>query len=300
MKYTNALKTIVVFLLAAFSAEAKEGIDHFTLLAAMKEQKVRVCAEALGGHSKQCLYLNIANNTSVPMNITIDPAMIFRPVDSSQQDLVVMGEQVIVLAPNESKSMSVNAFCGKSYASSPRRNTKFNFLKQGSRGLIEAAKFINRHKLYNYIGQAAVWSFTNNKSLSNIYSTDPAYNQLSNELVKLISKMTGKPIPEYNTVLRTYREGASGPVYNPEISRLYVDLNWTNKDLINMHVLVFKSDGTLYKEIKDGERISPKGHSLRVEFDPKKDPHDTYTVCLKDNENYVYLKKRVIVSSESE
>jgi hypothetical protein len=284
-------------LLIIFISPLKAGDLHkeYLLSEALKERRVNLCAEGLGGYSKKCLFVTIKNTTSLPIHITVDPAMIFRPVDSNQQDLVTAGSEYVVLAPLESKSISLNAFCGKSYARAPSRNTKFVFLKQGNKAFVEAMRFISKNKLFNSIGQAAVWSFTNNKSLSAIYNPDQS--EISNQLIKLIAKLTNKPIPQYY-IIHKNKDNPNGAVYNPHISRLYVELNWQNPSNSNLHIYVYQQDGSLYKEIIDGEHITNKGHSIKVVFDPEKDPKGLYTVCVKDNFNFVYQSKLVRVDKE--
>lgn len=282
-------------LLSCWHVFASKETSHIMLTQAIKERKVKVCAEGLGGYQKKCLFLSIANNTSAPLSVMIDPAMVFRPVDTFQQDLVITGDELIVLAPREVKGISLNAFCGKSYAHSPRRNMPFQFLKQGDSAMIAVARYIKANNLYDHAGQAAIWSFTNRHTLGNIY--DVSNPKRTAGLASLVSKLTGRPIPEYYT-LRKIRKEDTGAVYVEEISKLFVELNWQYNPHANQHVYIYKSDGTLYKEMKDGERIAPTGHHIRIVFDPEKDPLDTYTVYVKDDNNYVYARKKVLVSLE--
>lgn len=293
VKYFCCISATLI--LVSQSCWASDLRKDYLLSEAIKEHRVNLCAEGLGGHSKKCLFVNIKNTSSLPIQITVDPALIFRPVDSNQQDLVTAGSEYLVLAPLESKSISLNAFCGKSYAHSPSRNTKFIFVKQGSDAFIETMRFISKYKLFNSIGQAAVWSFTNNKSLSAIYS--PEQSDISNQLIRLIARLTNKPVPQYFTIHKN-KENPGGSVYNPEISRLYVELSWQNPTNANLHVFVYRQDGSLYNEIVGGEHISPKGHFMRVEFDPETDPKGLYTVCIKDNYNFVYQSKLVLVEKD--
>ena len=86
----------------------------------------------------------------------------------------------------------------------------------------------------------------------------------------------------------------SEQVFNPEIEKYVVVVEWTKPSNRNMHVFICKENGELFWE-ENNETISSRGHKVTVEFDPKVIPKGTYTVMLTDDDNMVYQKNVVLV-----
>jgi len=272
-----------------------EGIAealNMSLTQALKKKYVQINAVSTGGAQGECLNLSIKNNTSLFINIKIDHALIFRPSDTNYQDLVAAGGNLLALQSKTTKSIQLQTFCGKSYARGPKPNLKYNFYKQGDETMIGVAKLIVEKKLYNSIGQHAIWSLTNNHSLSGIYSARDTGN--SKELVKYIAGRTGRPLPQYYTTHNVNTGTTTGAVFNPTIEKYVVVVEWSKPSSRNMHVLVHKENGELFLEEKN-EQISKRGHKVTVELDPKKVAKGKYTVILRDDDNTVYQKNEVYV-----
>lgn len=300
MKYYQAL--IFVFAsLCYYTADAT--VKDVLLSKAIQKKFVQIEAISLGGYRGECLDLKVKNNTSAPLNVYVDPALIFQPSDTSYQDLVAVGGFYLAILPQKDTCAILQTFCGKSYASSPRRNINYKLLRQGDDVMVSVADFIREHKLYNGMGQSAIWSLTNNHSLSTIYSRQDT--GLSKELIKMIAKKTGREIPQFYTIHKVNYDAGSdnsrnsnftcAPVFNPEVEKYVVVVEWQNSTSNrNLHVFVLKEDGEVFYEHND-ETITSRGHKATVEFDPKKVPKGKYTVILRDDDNVIYQQNEVLV-----
>src|SRR5438874_903604 len=88
------------------------------LKAAMEKGTVELVASSSGDvYNGKALKLKLKNKTKDPMQVTLDPALTFRPADTNYQDLVIVGEQMLVLAPGGETAITLQTFCAKSYAS---------------------------------------------------------------------------------------------------------------------------------------------------------------------------------------
>ncbi len=266
------------------------------LLEAVKSHKASLVQVAsLGGHSGKCLSLSVKNNTGEQMEIKVDPALIFVPEKKEYQHLVTVGEEMIVLNPGETKKQSLQAFCGKASASSPAGLVKYTYWKQGSPEMRLAAHYIMENSLFNYLGQHAIWMFTDGHCLSNVY--DPGTNnQVVKSFVAYLAKITGQQVPEYFTWHRINAGRQQTSVYNVTMEKIYVDLRWTHQSRRQMHAVILDEHRNVYRTLGDGELINASGeHYLQVTFDPKKDPLGIYYVQLNDDENVIWQEKRVIM-----
>ncbi|RYZ34419.1 MAG: hypothetical protein EOP49_34550 [Sphingobacteriales bacterium] len=285
--------TLALSILLA-TAHVSFAIKTFMLKSSMAKKIVSVRSVSNGGHMGKGLTVRLSNNTSQEIRIQVDPALIFVADQPGYQHLVAVGEETIVLKPAEEGCLELQTFCGKASAHSPLANIKYKYWKQGDPGLVQASRYIKAHALFNSIGQHAVWMFTDNHSLGNIYSPYDKGSEGRN-FVAYLSQITGRKIPEYYTY---HHISERGQVFDPSVSKVFVDLNW-NKEYRRTHqVLVFNQRGELYKVIEGGEVIDSKGnHNVKVVFDPKKDPPGKYTVQLKDSENEVLLQKIAVVGA---
>ncbi len=266
-----------------------------SLKRAMGAKLVSVSAVSTGGYCDKSLSLTLTNNTEKEMNIDIDPALIFAPADTQCQYLVLLGNEQIVLAPAEKKSITLQTFCGKSYARSPYKGIKYTYLKQGDSGLIRTLDYVKKKTIDIGLAQRAVWTFTNGYCISTIYKHEnPA---MSEDFVKYVASVRKTKIPEYFTEYKLNNR-ANQPVIMTNQEKVYVNLHWGHEGYKHMYVSIYKENGELYKEISADQVIDKNGYRVAVEFDPRRDPKGVYKVQVHDNFKKIWQEKKVVVGAD--
>lgn len=295
MKYNKLLVVAVVLIICATPAELFATIKNVMLKDALAKKLVSIIGIGNGGARGKCLTLELTNRTKEPMMVTVDPAMIFVPSDTSYQNLVAAGSEMITLQPHGCGELTLETFCGKSYASSPRTGLKYSFWKQGDVSMVKTMDFIRRKGYLDNLGQCAVWTFTNAKSLSTVYSAHSPEEQMRSKiLVEYIARERHLPIPKYfSTYKLDHTPGSSMIVANS--LQHYVEMEWLNgTGYGNMHVRVYTEDGNFYKQINGNDECGPTGHRVTVNFDPKVDLGNFYVV-LKDDYGNIWDRKDITV-----
>ncbi|RYZ32062.1 MAG: hypothetical protein EOP49_38075 [Sphingobacteriales bacterium] len=287
----NHLPKLLTAVLLFFYSASFASQQTVLLSEAMKRRWVDIVATSAGGALGRCLTLSIRNKTANDMEFKMDDGLIFRPDDTTYQNLVVVGEERLAVKAKETGSVRLWTFCGKSYARGPRTGLNYQFWKKGDTELVSVAKYIREHSLYDYTGQHGIWSITNGHRLSSIYNSSNV--EASTEFAKYIASITGRKLPGYNTIHKI-STAYSGVVFNPEVEEYVVDISWTTPKPRNMHVTVYKEGGELYREVKE-ELLKGNEHKVVVKLDPKKDPKGTYLVQLWDDDNNIYRKESVEV-----
>jgi hypothetical protein len=299
MNPSHFIKLFSAFLLLTVSAAfANEPIKELTFLKGLQSKQITLVKTASnGGYMGKCLSVSLKNNTTAPIMVKMDPALIFTPLENKYQHLVSVGEEAIVLNPGETKTEKLQTFCGKAPASSPKDSLNYKFWKQGSPEMVLASRYIREHALYSSIGQHAVWMFTNNHCLRNVYSFGP--DEAKGKLfVEYLAKITHQSVPEYFTFHKINTIDTSGPVYDRQTSTIIVNVEWKGEFSRNIRVAILDENKKVYKEITDGEVISSNGdHKISVIIDPKKTPKGVYYVQLKDHHNRVWIEKYVVVGN---
>ena len=275
MRCINMLKPALVLCYSLLFLAVVADAKTLSLKRAIKSKAILVDAISNGGAMGKCLTLNLLNQLDEPLDITVDPGMIFVPSDTSFQNLVAVGGEVIALKPKERAPLSVQTFCGKSYAHGPVRGLQYNFWKQGDSIMIKVSNYITSHQLYNNIGQHAIWTLTNNHPISTIYS--PAMVDESKEFISYIAKLRNIPEPEYYTHYELdNRPGAVSPIIYSS-GKQYVDVSWKHDEgYRHMYVTIYKENGDVYKQVTGNEVIDEDGHVVNIVFDPTVDLPGTY------------------------
>lgn len=263
---------------------------------AVRHHMIEVHASAKGGYMGNCLSLRMKNKTQQDLNVYIEPGLIFTPNDTNMQNLVAIGDERLLVAAGKETLLGLNAFCGKSYARCPKATTAYRFWKQGDTGLVSALRFIKTKRLYDGLGQRAVWMFTNQHCINRIY--DDSRPTLSQEFVKYLANVTGKEIPEF--YIQNKRPLANTEyVYNSEVDHSYVVISWNFRAPRNTHVSIYDKSGSFIKDAQGTEIIDRYGSNMIVKFRPEEYKNGIYIVRLHDDDNNIYVEKKVRVGGEN-
>jgi hypothetical protein len=252
----------------------KEGIDHGLL-------KLNAYANGNGYHNKS-LRLSLTNTGNKALQVVVEPALIFRPDDTSYQDFVLAGNDMVTLKGKGTIEINAQVFCGKSHAAAPARNLHFNFLKAGDDKMVKLMAFINQHKLYDGLGQDAIWALTDMHELHGVY--DPNRPELSKQLLEFMSKLTGWPAPEYYKQYAPNPRG-NGPVVPPKALKMLALFDWKLDSPKQLTLGIYDKDGRMIQPVVENREFSKGGHRVRVEFEAEGVDAGTYYIRLMDNAN---------------
>lgn len=268
------------------------GVQKMTLRQAMSAQAVDVQVSAAGGYIGQTVRLSLINVSCHDLDLTVEPGMIFTPVDNRYQHLVVVGDERLFVKQDDTACTRLYGFCGKSNAASPEKGARYRFWKQGDAVMVNVLRYIRKKNLYDHLGQHAVWTLTNNHALTTVF--DHSRPDQSREFVNYIAALRGVKAPDF-FVRSQINSTGRGPMALPDLSKAYIDLHWGVEPARNLHVLLLRKDGSVYQEILNGEKISAGAHSLTVLIDARRVPEGDYELCLRDDDNMVYARRMVTV-----
>jgi hypothetical protein len=102
------------------------------------------------------------------------------------QDILVVKEQMIVLDKKTTKKSNLLGFCCISENRSPKKGTHFKLAKEVNPKLVDIANHLNKNKYSEDAMQNAVWSVSDDQSVSEIYDEAPeAVKPLREEVCRL-------------------------------------------------------------------------------------------------------------------
>jgi len=257
-------------------------VQRTGLKAALEKGMVKLSAVSTGAvYSGKALRMQLTNNTRDALQITVEPALIFRPSDTSYQDLVLPGTEMIALAPGGSGELTVQTFCGKANASAPSAKLDYAFKKQGDSVMIKVLRYISKHQLFDNLGQHAVWVLTDNHSLEGLM--DPARPKVSSDLLALMVQLTGRRVPLYFKQFRL-NTAAGQPVFDNKLLKIISKLEWKLDSPKALTMGIYNERGDLVQHIFKEKELTPGLFKMQVEFEAENAPAGKYFLRLKDGE----------------
>lgn len=273
------LTALILLLSCCMNAYA---LERTGLQAALEKGLVTVQAVSTAdGYNGKGLQLKVRNTTKQPLQVTLDPALIFRPADTSYQDLVVASEQVLTLAANRETIVALQTFCAKSYARAPNEDLSYRFWRQGDSALIKVVRYIVQHKIDGTLGQSAVWVITNDHELDGVF--DPAQPEVSNKLLALLVQLTGKRVPAYFTQYELNTTGGE-PAFLARALKLYAAFDWKLESPRVLDLGIYNEQGDLVQAVFPKKVMARGGYKIQVTFEAENVPKGNYHIRLKDGE----------------
>ncbi len=287
---------VLTCLIVPFTVAAFAGLDKTTLKRGMANKKLTVKAVSLGGYCGRCISLQVTNNSQKSMDIDVDPGLIFVPADTTCQNLVAWGNEKIELEPGATKTVTLETFCGKSYAHSPYKDIKYNFWKQGDSGMVKMLEYAHAGHFNPHLVQRGVWAFTNGHSLSEIFYYGD--HGQSEKLMRFVADIQHKRVPKYYRDFQM-SERPGEAVVRRDSGRIVVPVKLASEGYKQMYVTIYKENGDIYKKIDNGRLIDKNGVTVLVEFKPSRDINGTYKVEARDETNRVWYEQAVEVDFDN-
>ncbi len=286
----NLLLASIFLALGYLKADA--ALERYSLKTAMEKGIISVSPVGLGGYNGKLLALNIHNNTPKAMQLTVDPALIFRPEDTTAQDLVIVGEETFVMLGGKDQTVVMQTFCAKSYASCPRSQLKFSYLRQGDSTMIKVLHFIKQYSLYDYLGQSAVWALTDHHNLDGIY--DDERPDISGKLVKYMASLTGMVEPR---VYKQYsvNEVPGAPAFVPKVLKMFAKFEWVLDTPKSMSLGIYNQAGEEIQKIEKTTVYRKGGHRVTVQFEATNVDPGNYYIRLMEG---TVVRKELMVQVE--
>jgi len=269
--------------------------NSISLKQAIAAHKVSICAIGNGGYMGRCLNLNMVNLTNDPIKINIDPALIFKPADTNYQNLVAIGDETVDLLPGKETAVTLQTFCGKSFAMSPHWGSAFNLWKQGDSIMIKTVRYIKENAFFSHLGQSAIWTLTDNKCISTIY--DPVDAENSKKFIEFEAALRRQPIPDYFSYYKLDTTHNATTCVSTD-GKQYVDLKYKDGISRNVYIIILDDKGHPYEKYDIVEHIKDGNHTVTVQFDAAKDKLGAYAVLLRNDGNEILDKKLVRVGED--
>lgn len=234
--------------------------SSLTLEKALSEKKVEMVIVSKGGHSGNCIDIQLKNLTNKKLEIEMTPGTVFMPEDEGEQTLINTEEKIFALEKNQSKTFKVNAYCTEAHDRCPSTASKFKLAQTPNATLKKLTYFLDSLKTADHsMIQQSIWCLTDSESVANVYTEDL---KVTKAMRGYLCAVTGQKDPWYTT-----RRQTSVDANNRIVSvakEIKGDLEFTTTEPLDMQGVVVDSTG---KEIyrNPNKIVGPSG-KIRFKF----------------------------------
>lgn len=258
------------------------GPTRIPLSQAIQQHIVTVSAEATGNsYMQQGLKLTVKNTGSLNFILVMNQGVIFTPVEESVQPLILAGEEIVPMQPLKEATVSVQTFCANSNAATPQKGMKYTYAKIAEDNLVKLLAFLKQNRMYNELGQNAVWYFTNGHNLNTVY--DAGNEFASKKLVDFMTNLTGEKKPEY-FVQTSSNTTVGQPVYNPKTLKIFASFEEELTAPKKLTLGIYNEQGEMVQPVFENRNFAARGHRFKVEFEAEDVPAGKYYIRLKEDE----------------
>lgn len=255
------------------------AMDHEALSVLVEAGAIELKPRGLGGHSGESVVVDVHNRTARTLRTSIPAGWLFPSVNEGIQDLLVVRQEVIALAPNGRTSVKCRAFCCEAAQGGPGEREPYHKGRPAPAELIALAQFLDSGDYADDIVQHAVWVLSDRNDIASTGALDGGPNDV---LRHRLSAWSGQPAPRYSV---RYAESATQacsqrPVH---VSRFVQIDNGTPQHL---NVLVKRDDGTLITQLHRNTLVAAGQQEIPIELDVAEWPDGKYAI-------YVYTQEGV-------
>ncbi len=278
------MKHISVFLAALLlTATVYAAPTRLAIGKAIEQNIITVEAVATGNsYMQQGLELTIKNNGSLTFILEMNAGTIFKAEQDGYQPLMLAGEETLYIRPLQEKEViKVQTFCANSELGAPQEGLKYTYSRMAGDTLIKVLGFIHQRRMYNRLGQSAVWVFTNGHDLNTVY--DGTNDFTSKQLLEFITLHTERKMPGYFAEHKINTE-AGQSVFEPKALKIYAQFEEKIKKTTTLTLGVYNEAGEMIQPVFENRRFGKNGHRFKVEFEAEGVAPGKYYIRLSDEE----------------
>ena len=238
----NLILNYLVFgliLLASFSVNNTEDI-----LTLQKNGDIEL---TISGNSKSTHYLeplvvNVQNKTKKVIEMKVPAGLHFVSNEENIQDIISTQQQLVRIAPNSYKNITISGVCIQATNSSPGSSNSFTLTANAEPKLYELALFLDKKNITNSQAQQAAWAISDNRDIANIIGLDSENEQ---ELIDKTASILDLPsVPAEK--ITAWKKERLNPVYTSSLKG-YFKFEFPRKTQVQ--IALFNQDNVLIKEV---------------------------------------------------
>lgn len=190
---------LTALVLVTINLSAKH--QKLNLQKAINMRLIKATALSLGGHEGYCIQVNLISTSPDSLIIFIEAGRRLNSVEETNQDILIVKQEIIALGKFENKWVKVKGYCCQSDNHSPSLNAKYDINKLADSNLVSLARSLNAGVFDADVEQNAIWAISDKKPTANISGNN---DSLALPLRKLVADLKGEPLPWYTIISKVF------------------------------------------------------------------------------------------------
>ena len=269
-----AFFVLVLFTYAFRTSQQPEKIDLKEAIA-LKKVSMQALKNPGSTHYYRPILIKVQNTASQNLRLEIPIGYRFQPKDTNLQPMLVIRPESFVLEPNEKKEVPIYAMCMAHYKGGANDGMTYSLGSPAKNNLLAIANKVHELKAYNYEGQQAVWSISDNGGPEDILGADTVQ---VNKLRAYVCKLTGKKMPPPQ-VLNDYKYNYYAPIINVQ-ERIWGEYEFKFSKEKSIEIALFGRGNTVIRQLYKNEKEQPGKHIFKYEFDSSVYTDDAYKIMF--------------------
>ncbi len=268
---------LIIVIVSAWAFTFKEQTEKVALKDALTQKIISMQALKNPGstHYSRPVLLKVQNTTAQELKIEVPIGYRFQPKDTNLQPMLVIRPELFVLQPNEKKDVVIYAMCMAHSKGAASEGMTYTLTTPAKNNLLSIAQKVNELKAYNYEGQQAIWSISDNGGPEDISGADTAQ---VNKLRAFVCKLTGKKMPPPR-VLNDYRYNYYAPIVNVQ-ERIWGEYEFKFSKEKSIEIAMFGRGNTVVRQLYKNDAEKPGKHIFKYEFDSSVYTDEAYKIMF--------------------
>jgi hypothetical protein len=287
MKVHIFLLSLVIPVIIAFIGTWQHGnpVQKYTGAdTLLKSGQLTFSTKSLGGHSQNCILIDMKNNTEDPLCFYLEPGRRMVSDDSTLQDILIVKRKNIRLPPGGFASVTGYGYCCESSMHSPSANAGYGRSFMEGPGMVRLANVISENDFPSSAEQAAVWVLSNGHSIASVCDADMKKVEL---LRKTLAEIQHIELPWYSI---TY-EKDSAMLFSGRHLNVSGEVPYYIKNNCTVSISVRNQNNSFVKRINKGTPHNPGDYTFYLDLDVKGWPKGKYAVCVMEDQSNLITKR---------
>lgn len=250
----------------------------------VKARKLIAKAAGLGGHTGNCIEIDLENPTNETLNVLIEPGRRLVSKDSALQDILLVKKNEIILKPHEKQKVTAYGFCCQSHDGSPEKGAKFSLGRMAPEPWVKLANVISENEFPASSVQSAVWVLSDNHPFSSIHATDLRQIDL---LRRTVAKIKGLELTWYTI---TY-VNEDNRVFSGKHHKVSGSLEYFLGNNSKVSVIIKDKDGKPVTILSKEVARSKGSYTFYMDLSVEDWPRGDYDVFIYENGKNINTKK---------
>ncbi|MCB0409933.1 MAG: DUF2572 family protein [Flavobacteriales bacterium] len=195
LKHLCLLSTLILLCLFFTSFHVKIYSSFFSIEHAILKNIVQCHIQSKGGHKGNCIDMSLINQTNETITVKVESGRNLLSLDTNKQDILIVKEEIFVLAPNQQQTKGVFGFCSQSHKSSPSSGEEYTVGEMKDKSTIQLTEYLAKNEYPLSAMQSAIWVMTNNRRVEGIFHQNRDSIQ---DLMDYVSGLTKQFTPWYS------------------------------------------------------------------------------------------------------